>query len=202
MKGNNLNELKVVLKGYDVWRWAWVGSLTLSVCVWWKVVALLLFGPHGCIQTPLDQQLFMSDGKMNKTEKHQIRLGSIFMPSCSVFFNHTDTNAPFALSRTGHFDPVCNYCQQNVEGPWNTQQFPFQSFTYRSIPEQVISIQFHVKVPELSLCTVLNSYPDHILKLNVRKLATGYNNYGRKNASRLQQAAACSHYLIHYNMTF
>lgn len=149
MKGNNLNELKVVLKGYDVWRWAWVGSLTLSVCVWWKVVALLLFGPHGCIQTPLDQQLFMSDGKVNKTEKHQIRLGSIFMPSCSVFFNHTDTNATFALSRTGHFDPVCNYCQQNVEGPWNTRQFPFQSFTYRSIPEQVISIQFHVKVPGL-----------------------------------------------------
>lgn len=138
MKGDNLNELKVVLKGYDVRRWAWVGSLILSVCVWMKVLVLLLFGPHGCIQTPPDQQLFMSDGKMDKMGKDPIRLGFIFMPSCSVFFNHTDTNATIPLSRTGHFDPVCNYCQQKLEGPWNTQQFPFQSFTYRSIPEQVI----------------------------------------------------------------
>lgn len=62
--------IKVDLNGYGVgWR-ARVSSLILAVCVWLKIVGFLLFGPHGCIQTPLDQQLFMSE---DRKEDNQIR---------------------------------------------------------------------------------------------------------------------------------
>lgn len=51
-----------------------VSSLILTVCVWLLVVALLLFGPHGCIQTPLEQQVFMSDPDIKTTAKEKSRL--------------------------------------------------------------------------------------------------------------------------------
>lgn len=62
-------------------------------------MAFLLFGPHGCIQTPPEQQVFMSDQDIKRTEKEKSRLG-LQVHAIMLFFNRTDMNATFSVSKT------------------------------------------------------------------------------------------------------
>lgn len=93
-----------------------------------------------------------------------------------------------------------NKMWKGAETPNNSHSGALHTEASRSKPSSFSFLSEFLDCPSgLSLWTVPLSL---ILKLKVRKLATRYNNYDRKNATRLQQATACSHYLIHYNMAF